>query len=72
MGNSGALVTKGGLVFVAGGDTVFRAFDKSTGREVCQGQIPGRTNGTPMTFRSRAGKQFVVVATGAGRGSAAG
>ena len=66
-GNSGALVTKGGLVFVAGGDTVLRAFDKTNGREVWQAPVPGRTNGTPMTYLSRRGKQFVVVAVGGGR-----
>jgi glucose dehydrogenase len=31
-----------------------------------QAPVPRRVNGTPMTYRSRAGRQFVVIATGGG------
>ena len=65
-GNPGSIVTKGGLVFVGGGDSAFFAFDKRTGAEIWHAPLPRRTSGTPMTYRSRDGRQFVVIATGSG------
>jgi quinoprotein glucose dehydrogenase len=65
-GTPGAIVTKGGLVFIGGGDNSFWAFDKASGKEVWEGQLPRRTSGTPMSYRSRAGRQFVLIATGGG------
>lgn len=65
-GNPGPLVTKGGLVFLGGGDPYLYAFDKATGAEVWRGATPNRTSANPMTYRARSGKQFVVIATGAG------
>ncbi len=70
VGNSGAIVTKGGLVFVGGGDKALHAFDKTTGRELGRFPLPRRVNGTPMTYRSRSGRQSVVVATGSGSDAA--
>jgi quinoprotein glucose dehydrogenase len=66
-GPAGAVVTRGGLVFVGGGDVAFHAIDKDSGRELWATPVARRTNGTPMTYRSRAGRQFVVIATGSGR-----
>jgi quinoprotein glucose dehydrogenase len=63
-GPAGALVTKGGLVFVGGGDTALRALDAETGREVWIGSLERRTSATPMTYRARNGRQYVVIATG--------
>ena len=63
-GNAGPMVTKGGLVFLGGGEPYLYAFDKSTGAEVWRGATPYRTNANPMTYRSRSGRQFVVIATG--------
>jgi quinoprotein glucose dehydrogenase len=63
-GASGAIVTKGGLVFIGGGDAALYAFDKATGMELSQHTLPRRTSGTPMTYRARSGRQFVVIATG--------
>src|SRR5258707_6202372 len=63
-GNSGAIVTKGGLIFAGGGDMVFHAFDKSSGREVWRAPLPRRTQATPMMYRARNGRCYVVVATG--------
>ena len=40
------------------------AFDKKTGKEVWRGPIPYATTGNPMTYRTRSGKQFIVIATG--------
>jgi quinoprotein glucose dehydrogenase len=65
-GAPGAIVTKGGLVFIGGQDDALYAFDKSTGEEVWSFPLPRRTSGTPMTYRSRSGRQFVVIATGSG------
>ena len=65
-GNSGPMVTKGGLVFLGGGAPYLYAFDKATGAEVWRGATPYRTNANPMTYRSRSGRQFVVIATGGG------
>jgi quinoprotein glucose dehydrogenase len=66
----GAMVTKGGLVFIGGGDGYFYAFDKSNGKEIWREKIPYENAATPMTYRTRSGKQFVVVATGSGADNA--
>ena len=63
-GKGGPLVTAGGLVFINGGDSYLYAFDKKTGKEVWRGAIPYATTGNPMTYRTRSGKQFIVIATG--------
>ena len=65
-GNSGPMVTKGGLVFLGGGAPYLYAFNKATGAEIWRGATPFPTNGNPMTYRTRTGRQFVVIATGAG------
>jgi quinoprotein glucose dehydrogenase len=62
----GVIVTAGGLVFGGGGDRYLYAFDKTTGREVWRGQLPYANSATPMTYRTKSGEQFVVVATGSG------
>ena len=69
-GNSGPLVTGGGLVFVGGGEPYLYAFDKATGAELWRGATPFPTNANPMTYRARSGRQFVVIATGAGQDAA--
>jgi len=65
-GAPGVLATAGGLVFAGGGDAAFHAVDAATGRELWRTPVPRRVNGTPMTYRSAHGKQFVVVAVGGG------
>ena len=65
-GNSSVMVTKGGLVFGGGGESYLYAFDKATGREVWRGATPFQVSANPMTYKARSGRQFVVVATGAG------
>jgi len=69
-GAPGSIVTRGGLVFVGGGDPGLYAFDKMTGREVWNGPLRRPTSGTPMTYRSRSGRQFVLIATGSGSDAA--
>ena len=65
-GVSGALVTKGGLVFIGGGAPYLYAFDKVSGAELWRGATPFPTKGNPMTYRTGSGRQFVVIATGRG------
>ena len=66
-GNTGGLtITKGGVIFAAMAEPHLYAFDKVTGREISRVDTPFNVNGAPMTYRSRAGRQFVVVATGGG------
>jgi len=69
-GAPGVLATAGGLVFAGGGDAALHALDSSTGAELWRQALTRRANGTPMTYRSAAGRQFIVVATGAGEDAA--
>ena len=64
------MVTRGGFVFLGGGAPYLCAFDKATGAEVWRGATPFRTYASPMTYRTRSGRQFVVIATGAGSDTA--
>ncbi len=70
LGNSGPLVTKGGLVFLGGGEPYLYAFDKATGAELWRGATPFPTNANLMTYRTRSGRQFVVISTGRGSDAA--
>ncbi len=65
-GAPGAIVTKGGLVFVGGGENALYAFDKGTGRELWSAELPQRSSATPMTYQTGDGRQFVLIATGSG------
>jgi quinoprotein glucose dehydrogenase len=60
----GAVVTKGGLVFIAATkDERIRAFDKSTGKLLWEAELPACGFATPSVYESN-GKQFLVVACG--------
>jgi quinoprotein glucose dehydrogenase len=65
-GPQGGIVTKGGLFFVGGEDMSLHAIDKTNGKDLWQGPLGGRSYGTPMTYRTRSGQQFVVIAVGQG------
>ncbi len=65
-GTPGSIVTGGGLVFVGGGERALFAFDKKTGKELWFERLPRPTSGTPMTYRSASGRQFILVTTGSG------
>jgi glucose dehydrogenase len=54
--NSGALVTRSGLVFIGGGDGYVYAFDTRTGSEVWRAKVPYANTATPMTYRTRSGR----------------
>jgi quinoprotein glucose dehydrogenase len=66
----GAMVTRSGLVFIGGGDGYLYAFDKKTGKELWRGKIPFENAAVPMTYRTRSGRQYIVVATGTGADNA--
>jgi quinoprotein glucose dehydrogenase len=68
-GPMGAIVTKGGVILIGGGDNALHAIDKATGRDLWSAPLSGRATATPMTYRSRAGHQLVVIATGVGKGA---
>ena len=60
----GTIVTKGGLVFIAGTkDEKFRAFDKKTGKVLWEHKLPAGGYATPATY-SVSGEQYVVIAAG--------
>jgi quinoprotein glucose dehydrogenase len=65
-GPQGGIVTKGGLFFVGGEDTSLHAIDKTSGKDLWQGPLGARSYGVPMTYRTRSGQQFVVIAAGQG------
>jgi quinoprotein glucose dehydrogenase len=65
-GAPGIIVTKSGLILGGGGDTALYAFDKTNGRELANFPLERRASATPMTYRARSGRQFIVMATGAG------
>ncbi|HEY1953582.1 MAG TPA: pyrroloquinoline quinone-dependent dehydrogenase, partial [Gemmatimonadaceae bacterium] len=61
----GAMVTAGGLIFASGAvDHTLHAFDIDTGTELWSASLPAGVHGSPMTFMSPSGRQFVVVAAG--------
>jgi quinoprotein glucose dehydrogenase len=63
-GVQGAIITKGGLIFVGGGDTEFHAVDTKTGKDLWHQQMGARTSGTPMTYSGADGHQYVAIAVG--------
>ena len=66
-GAVGGTVTKGGLIFATGGGDVLYALDTGDGRVRWQHALPaGRGYSNPITYRTGDGRQFVVIATGAG------
>lgn len=68
-GAPGGMVTRGGLVFIAGGGSALYAIDKTTGKTLWRSELGARGYANPMTYRTRSGRQFVLIATGAGAGA---
>jgi quinoprotein glucose dehydrogenase len=64
-GPAGGIVTAGGLIFI-GADQRLYALDKETGRTLWAARAGVGVRAVPMTYRTSVGKQFVVMATGAG------
>ena len=65
-GPAGPIVTKSGILFVGGGDSALHAIDAESGKELWEGTLPERSHGTPMTYRTSSGRQFIVIASGSG------
>ena len=65
-GNNGPMATAGGIVLIGGGERYLYAFDAATGREVTRVPTELRTSGNPMSYVTGTGRQFIVIATGAG------
>jgi quinate dehydrogenase (quinone) len=66
----GSLATQGGLVFFAATqDFYLRAIDSATGDEVWKARLPVGSQGTPISYVARNGKQYVVISAGGGRNS---
>ncbi|MEO5567555.1 MAG: PQQ-binding-like beta-propeller repeat protein [Gemmatimonadaceae bacterium] len=66
-GAVGGTVTRGGLVFATGGGSVLYALDTRDGRVLWQHDLPaGRGYSNPVTYRVADGRQFIVIASGAG------
>jgi glucose dehydrogenase len=62
----GTIATAGGLIFIgATNDQHFRAFEAKTGKMLWDTELEADGGDTPMTYRAKNGKQYVViVATG--------
>jgi quinoprotein glucose dehydrogenase len=65
----GSLATAGGLVFIAAtNDSRFRAFDSKNGKVLWEKRLDGSANNSPVTYRGRDGRQYLLlVSGGAGR-----
>lgn len=65
-GSPGTLVTKGGLLFSTGGGSVLYAIDSRTGATLWEYNLGQVGYANPMTYRTREGRQVIVIATGSG------
>jgi quinoprotein glucose dehydrogenase len=68
---NGMVVTKGGLVFHAGGDGKFRAYDEDTGKVLWSAPFTGNAPGVPLSYEAK-GRQFVVMTASQGGGGGGG
>jgi quinoprotein glucose dehydrogenase len=61
----GAISTASGLTFIAASqDGQIRAYETATGREMWKTALPFSAQTTPMTYKLKGGKQYVVVVAG--------
>jgi glucose dehydrogenase len=68
-GAPGPIVTASGLIFVTGGGSTLYALDTQNGATLWSADLGQGAYSVPMTYRTSAGKQFVVIATGAAAGA---
>jgi quinoprotein glucose dehydrogenase len=67
--SGGAISTASGLTFIgASQDGMIRAYDSRTGRVLWEEVLPYGGQATPMTYKLRGGRQFVVIAAGGSAG----
>lgn len=69
-GPPGGVVTRGGLIFVTGGGETLYAIDVADGAVRWSAPLGRIGYSNPMTYVAGDGRQYVVVATGEGRGAA--
>ncbi|MEO8479014.1 MAG: PQQ-binding-like beta-propeller repeat protein [Gemmatimonadota bacterium] len=68
-GAPGGVVTAGGLLFGTGGGDILVAVSTRTGAVTWSWPLGQVGYSNPMTYQTRAGRQFVVIATGEGAGA---
>ena len=68
-GSPGPIVTAGGLIFASGGGSSLYAIDSGTGATLWSAELGQNAYAVPVTYKTRSGKQFVVIATGAATGA---
>ena len=62
--NGGAVVTAGGLIFIAAAtDNLVRAIDLRTGKTLWTDVLPAGGQATPITYEA-GGRQYVVIMAG--------
>ncbi len=69
-GAQGGVLTRGGLIFLGGGDNLLHAVDQATGKDLWTFPLGRRSTGTPATWQTKSGRQIVVIATGQGADTA--
>ena len=69
---NGIVVTKGGLVFHAGGDGKVRAYDEDTGKVLWRDSSPAARAACPSSYESKGRQYFVLIASQGGRGGGGG
>jgi quinoprotein glucose dehydrogenase len=61
------MLTASGLVFIgATDDSIFRAFDTASGKELWSVKVAGTASTGPVTYRGKDGRQYVAVVTTGG------
>jgi quinoprotein glucose dehydrogenase len=68
-GAPGGIVTRGGLIFITGGGRVIYAIDARTGAYLWEHDLGQVAYANPVTYRTRAGRQFILISTGSGSSS---
>jgi len=70
-GQSGPLLTAGGLLFLSSATRNLYVFDNENGKLLTTIALDGYGYGNPVTYRTESGRQFIVIATSESDGSAA-
>lgn len=65
----GSIATAGGLVFIgATNDSLFRAYDSSTGKRLWEAKLEASAHSSPITYLGRDGRQYVAIMAAGGGG----
>ncbi|MDH4256608.1 MAG: pyrroloquinoline quinone-dependent dehydrogenase, partial [Gammaproteobacteria bacterium] len=68
-GQSGPLLTAGGVLFLSSATRNLYAIDKDDGSVLATFPLDGYGYGNPVTYRTKSGRQFVVIASSEKDGS---